>query len=451
MDDQGRLIRINDENGKPLGLFADEGSVNETHQVVISEWNDREMIFSQSMDLKERKFLKFKLNQKKVEESFVERVHVEVSHQLSHSLYRADHPLNVPVIGKAQNVLLTHLAFDRFSQKSNLAIFNIEKNENHSLKISQKFSTEEDTHAFYIALMESNLGQKYILKYAFQKPSYSSIGYVSLNNTKKFSYTPIRVDGFEGIFQKNTCKMSQILCHTQLSEGKYLFMTYSKSSKRISSDFQHYFTNEIVWILVDVNEKRTKRVYPRVYNIAANTTTGHERTFLNQSNQDETSFQTVQKKKRGGKIQKKFHTDEEHLYLDGDLNGGYSDSSLLKKINGITNSSIDQTSTSVMIPILKEDITNNDVTMRAFRPFFSNPDIFQVLVFFSKVVEDGVDFNPHFGKMFSYFFQFKNETKVKVRKVGRRFSDVNIITCSTSKVGTAGGSNRQFSKVLAFQ
>ena len=129
MDDQGRLIRINDENGKPLGLFADEGSVNETHQVVISEWNDREMIFSQSMDLKERKFLKFKLNQKKVEESFVERVHVGVSHQLSHSLYRADHSLNVPVIGKAQNVLLTHLAFDRFSRKSNLAIFNIEKNE----------------------------------------------------------------------------------------------------------------------------------------------------------------------------------------------------------------------------------------------------------------------------------------------------------------------------------
>jgi len=403
---ENRLVKLNDENGRLCGIFSDEYSLFHTHKLVICEWNEKQVKVSETIDLEDRQFATILINQDDVEQSLVviKDVEVPASKEL---LFQAHHRFDVSFA--PSNVHFhTYPRYIAHDSHLRLSMLSVKFHEGKE-QVNRLYSQEEITRTCYCAVMENRSGSMFVLRFDSEDPSTASIGSIYLERNN-FTFTSIHFDNFCKLWKENRLYIKP-LCHTKLTDGKYLFLAQCNSKRGNNhsvTTFQQLFTDRSIWLLVDLNEKRTKRVFPRVYDLGKQTITQPEYTLV--------------KNKKDGR---KEHTTP--LYEDGDLNGGYTDRVLLKNIKpSISLSDLDEKDRSIMVPVSQDEITKH-VTMRAFRPFYSNPDLFQVMVFFTKSVANDVrdlDREARYGKMFRFFFKFRDETKVKVRKVGSRFADV---------------------------
>ncbi|KAG2370767.1 hypothetical protein C9374_014261, partial [Naegleria lovaniensis] len=137
------------------------------------------------------------------------------------------------------------------------------------------------------------------------------------------SKIPVYFTNFEKYFVDEQHHYNlEIVSYCKLTCNKYLVMAFCKSRRhsidKITS-FEQLFTDRTMWLLIDVHTHHIKQVFPRVYDLAAQ----------QRKNKDE--FTTVTKRKRGGR----FAISRRSECEDGDLNGGYSNVTLLKQIKNL--------------------------------------------------------------------------------------------------------------------
>ncbi|KAG2378814.1 hypothetical protein C9374_007962 [Naegleria lovaniensis] len=217
----------------------------------------------------------------------------------------------------------------------------------------------------------------------------------------------------------------KLLSCCKLSNSKYLIMSSLKGSEKFNysrykaTSFQELFIHSILWVLIDLENKLVKRVYPRVYHLS--------------KRMSDDGFQQVSKKKYCGKRLPTIMNDFE----DGDLNGGYSDVHLLQLI--ASKNEVNNTSVNASTCHERNDISlcgtniKKDIETIAFRPFPSNPDLFQVMVFFkTNLVNDWRQPTrnaPDYGKIFRFYFKLRDECGTRLSITFEHYRDITIVTC----------------------
>ncbi|KAF0983041.1 hypothetical protein FDP41_011019 [Naegleria fowleri] len=241
--------------------------------------------------------------------------------------------------------------------------------------------------------------------------------------------TPTNFLNFDKLFnndiQRHAKNNVKLLSHCKLTNSKYLIMCWLITSKQGHTryklkSFQDLFIHSTAWMLIDFESKLVKRVFPRVYRLSKKI--------------NEDGFKQVSSKKKlysGKRLPKKSY------FQDGDLNGGYSDVHLLQLIRtkNDTNSPCEEED---VVPEERNDImlfgTNSkkDIQTIAFRPFLSNPDLFQVMVFFtSDVVTDcrkDVCHSSDYGKMFRFYFKLRDECSTRLTSTFKHYHDITLVT-----------------------
>ncbi|EFC46938.1 predicted protein [Naegleria gruberi] len=189
-----------------------------------------------------------------------------------------------------------------------------------------------------------------------------------------------------------------------ITNSKYLVIIHVNRCNMKSETYQEFFTSdEVRWMLVDLNSYSVKRVYPIVYNI--------EKLKMLQISSD--GFQRVEKRPR-----------TTQLYLqDGDLNGGRTDSSLINR-------------TSISQIRINDGFEPEFSHLFAFRPFQHNPELFQVHLSVSlntlhSSYSDTKINKKKYGHFFRFYFKFSNEATCILERLLKfvregHFSDVSI-------------------------
>ncbi|KAF0983618.1 hypothetical protein FDP41_010683 [Naegleria fowleri] len=266
-------------------------------------------------------------------------------------------------------------------------------------------NNEESYKEFFVILTE-------------ERKRESSIQKIHIQKNEPPSKTNVYFTNFEKYFVDEQNKFNlEIVAHCKLTFNKYLVMAYCKSKRNHITKvntFQQLFTDRTMWLLIDVQSKHIKQVFPRVYDLAK------------KQHDTKDDFTPVTKRKRRGT----FSVLSNPEYEDGDLNGGYSNVTLLKQIKnlkGVNDKDYEneEQSNEDTIPFDQELMSPNIETMKgvflkAFRPFATNADIFQVMVFFTTTQP------KQYAKMFRFFFKFRDECNINLHKVAKYFTDVTF-------------------------
>ncbi|KAF0974658.1 hypothetical protein FDP41_006132 [Naegleria fowleri] len=273
-------------------------------------------------------------------------------------------------------------------------------------------SQQEGCKEFYAILSSQN-----------SKREFSSIHRIYVPHNAPASQQVVHFTNFKKYFVNGKKNFNlKIISHCKLTSNKYLIMAHCKPRRNnitnVMSSFQQFFMDRVMWILIDLHTKHIKEVYPRV-----------DKLKQKQQQPITDDFTTVPKRKRGGK----FCISVQSEFEDGDLNGGYSNVTLLKHLKEVNNTNAfvndntikqeEETEESNQYLIPPNVKLKDEVILKAFRPFSTNPDIFQVMVFFA------VDktFANQCGKMFRFFFKFKDECKSTLDQFcTHRFADISF-------------------------
>ncbi|KAG2372799.1 hypothetical protein C9374_013163 [Naegleria lovaniensis] len=219
---------------------------------------------------------------------------------------------------------------------------------------------------------------------------------------KKLNFTNFNTYFTQNMKTLNTCK---------LVNGKYLVMgrmsngvestAKELSSHAINNDnivqhptFDRLFAEEIIWIVLDLNMKTVKRVFPREDPIASSSSTNHH--------------------EKRSKKQKKTSNQPQFLFIqDGDLNGGFANpfprnSSKNQLSDTLNYISEDKRFKKYDLQIPKSIMLDSNLTLCSMRPFPSNPDLFQIMVHIT-YHSSAYYSSEIYGRLFQFYFRMREE------------------------------------------
>ncbi|EFC36732.1 predicted protein [Naegleria gruberi] len=201
------------------------------------------------------------------------------------------------------------------------------------------------------------------------------------------------------ISDEDAVHMKHIMC--ELNDRFYLLCSCSNQSK--PETFQYFMLNELRWHIFDLEENSVRRVYPVVYSL-----------------NDDKEIEPIDLSFQIERNWKKFNQSITNIdsCQSGDLNGGYSDKVLYQLAkNGQMISEDDIINYSPSAIAISDQRNIESPCMASFRPFHSNPDLFQVQLMFSNFVKESkIEANIKMGFMFSFQFKIVEEfTKIKER------------------------------------
>ena len=199
-------------------------------------------------------------------------------------------------------------------------------------------------------------------------------------------------------------KMEQMIVKScEITDSMTLMMFYPVDLK--SDTIQYFFMNQVSWILVDWETETVKSVSPVVYPIGI---------------RENVDFTFTVKRRKSKNFLKRICP----LIYRGDFNGGYSDAFLFHAgmENELTN---DEIMFRAHSPTRISDMVNFEhPIICSYRPFPSNPDLFQVKLLLTKTG------NPSkVDNMFGFVFKIVEEFTESRKKLKESLENKNFTDC----------------------
>ncbi|KAG2387518.1 hypothetical protein C9374_001112 [Naegleria lovaniensis] len=394
-------FEFNYPNPERIFLFAEPefGGYANDENYYITQWDEQKAeIFRASKD--SAASVVFQINQ----------------NSINHSSLRLESFCYTPVYGiterhVAQVVEKTHAYYLIFQQEIHSMIIEVCRMTfgspmEYDLPTVKVVHTVEGARDGYYECFEmegmDSTKEVYVLSYGVGRSKSSencnvlTSGIFKLNEENEVSeFSKIDVANFEEVFQHNM----KILSTCKLVNGKYLIMGRMIKDDLDESDnnvptFDRLFAKEIIWIVLDLNLKTVKRVFPREDPIASSSSsTNHE---------------------KRSKKQKKTSNQPQFLFIqDGDLNGGFANpfprnSSKNQLSDNLNYISEDKRFKKYDLQIPKPTILDSNLTLCSIRPFPSNPDLFQIMLNFKR--RQAVYYsNECHGQLFRFYFRMREE------------------------------------------
>ncbi|EFC46796.1 predicted protein [Naegleria gruberi] len=333
--------------------------------------------------------------------------------------------------GRTNILYNSQFRYNPYGLQSNICFFQYE---NEVQTITDTIEAKGCVSGQSSLLVNQNSNDIFIMNYGGKKH-----GFYKVTPSTKMEFSdsiiPHQIDQvpFENYDQFMPYDENNSVITCPLTDTKYLIFISTNTQQRTTT-YQTLFTKRIIWLLVDLNERRVKRVYPRVYDLANLTSKSDD-------------FITVKKKVRRGRI------GNDTVFPDGDLNGGYSDPALLSEIKPSNIHSSDlkdyaNGSSSLFEPLIDQKPTSlipypekcklANTKLFSFRPFPENPELFQVHFCFPEthvilnyLLSTVEKIHTH-GQSFRFYFKFRDEAtkyaKLLILSKERQFSDISIKT-----------------------